>query len=270
MNGEEWLDVFKKIGKEIHRELPEGLNIASRQIPLGRGAAGDKTYPIDKWAENIIISVLENIHRKGEAFTVISEELGTRTFGESKVIILVDPIDGSNNAKSGFPGFSTSLALLNGNTLSDTVVAYVINLTTGDTFWALRGSGAYKNGIQIRTTPSADATIVAFEASRPKRDISPILPLLNSAKRVRCLGSTALDLAYLAADAVSVFVTGMSSRTFDYAAGMLIVQEAGGIVTDITGNTLDHVMVGLDRTVPILATANRNLHASVVKILKNQ
>ncbi|HUL00393.1 MAG TPA: inositol monophosphatase family protein [Nitrospirota bacterium] len=270
MNTDAWLKAFKDIGSQMHDELPKILSIASSNVPLGRGAGGDKTYPIDKWAEDIIISALEKIYDKGESFTVISEELGVRAFGEGENIVLIDPIDGSNNAKSGFPSFSTSLALLNGNKMSDLTVAYVMNLATEDTFWAARGAGAYKSGVQIKTSPTETLTIAAFEASTPSRDLPPIMPILNTAKRVRCLGSTALDLAYLASSAISVFITAMPSRTFDYAAGMLIVQEAGGIITDLTGKTLDHVLVGLDRTVPLLASANRKLHTSVLKILSQQ
>jgi myo-inositol-1(or 4)-monophosphatase len=270
MTSEEWLKVFKNIGKKMHGELPEILDSGSGNVAVGRGAGGDKTYPIDKWAEDIAISALEKIHDEGESFTVISEELGVRRFGDGENIVLIDPIDGSNNAKSGFPSFSTSLALLYGKKLSDIAVAYIINLSTGDAFWAVRGAGAYKNGVRIRTSTTDAITIAAFEASAPNRDIPPIMPILNTAKRVRCLGSTALDLAYLASAAISVFVTAMPSRTFDFAAGMLIVQEAGGIMTDFTGNTLDHVIAGLDRTVPLLASANKNLHTTVLKILSHR
>jgi len=267
MTNDQWLNVFKDIGRNIHEGLPEILNKEGGKIPLGKGAGGDKTYPIDKWAEDICISFLENVHRGGETFTLISEELGTKSFGKGTNIVLVDPIDGSNNAKSGVPFFSTALALLEGNTLSDLDVAYIVNLATRDEFWAIRGEGAYKNGMRIRTSASEPLIIIAYEASTPAKDIPPLMPIINQTKRARCFGSTALDLAYLASGAVSIFATAAASRSFDYAAGMLILHEAGGIMTDFSGKSLDTVAVGVNRTAPLLASANRQLHDLALSLL---
>ncbi len=109
--------------------------------------------------------------------------------------------------------------------------------------------------------------IVAYEASAPATDIPKIMPLIRQARRTRCYGSTALDLAYLASGAISVFATGTASRAFDYAAGMLILEEADGVITDLEGTTLDHISAGLDRTVPLLASANERLHAAALNLL---
>jgi myo-inositol-1(or 4)-monophosphatase len=267
MTNEQWLEMFKVIGAKMRSEITEILNREGGKIPLGKGAGGDKTFPVDKWAEDIIITALEEIHRQGEAFTLISEELGIRKFGDSRKVVLVDPIDGSNNAKTGIPFFSSSMALLNGDTLSDLAAAYVINLSTGDEFWALRAQGAYKNGKRIRTLATEGITIVAYEASSPKTDLPRLMPLLTQAKRTRCFGSTALDLAYLASGAISLFATATASRAFDYAAGMLIVEEADGVITDLEGRHIDHVVAGLDRTVPLLASAHERLHVAALELL---
>ncbi len=267
MTNEQWLTIFKDIGKKMRRGLSEILLKEGGKVPLGKGAGGDKTFPVDKWAEDIIITALEKAHREGEAFTLISEELGIRKFGDDKKIVLVDPIDGSSNAKSGIPFFSTSLALLNGDTLSTLAAAYVINLAVGDEFWAVRGGGAYKNGARIRTSATEGPTIVAYEAPSPRNDLPRLMPLLGLARRTRCFGSTALDLAYLASGSLSVFATATASRSFDYAAGMLIVEEADGVITDLGGDLLDHIVVGLERTVPLLASANEKLHVTVLNAL---
>lgn len=267
MTNEQWLELFKQIGKKMRDELSRFLSKEGGHIPLGKGAGGDKTFPVDKWAEDIIISALGKAHKEGESFTLISEELGIREFGEGKKRVLVDPIDGSNNAKNGVPFFSTSLALLNGDTLNDLIVGYIINLAVGDEFWAIRGSGAYKNGRKIRTPATREITIVAYEASRPAVDIPRILPLLQAAKRTRCFGSTALDLAYLASGAISVFATATASRAFDFAAGMLILEEAEGVISDIDGNRLDGITAGLDRTAPLLASKNDATHVKALTLL---
>ncbi|HUI68810.1 MAG TPA: inositol monophosphatase family protein [Nitrospirota bacterium] len=270
MTNEQWLEIFKHIGKKMREGLAVVLNREGGTVPLGTGAGGDKTFPVDKWAEDIIIAALVQAQREGEAFTLISEELGVRKFGEGDKIVLVDPIDGSNNAKSGIPFFSTSLALLNGDTLDKLAVGYVMNLAVGDEFWAIRGNGAYKNGTRIRTSATQGITIVAYEASSPATDLPRIMPLIVQAKRTRCFGSTALDLSYLASGALSVFATATASRAFDYAAGMLILEEADGVITDIEGTVLDHIAVGLSRTVPLLASKNDSTHVMALNLLSAQ
>lgn len=270
MTNEQWLEVFKHIGKKMREGLSVILSREGGTVPLGKGAGGDKTFPVDKWAEDIIVAAMEKAHREGEQFTLISEELGIRKFGNGEKVVLVDPIDGSNNAKSGIPFFSTSLALLNGSTLSTLAVGYVINLAVGDEFWAVRGQGACKNGAPIRTSPLQGISIAAFEASSPATDIPRIMPVLARASRTRCFGSTALDLAYLASGAVSVFATGTASRAFDYAAGMLIVEEADGVITDLEGTSLDHIAVGLERTVPLLASKNDATHVMALNLLSSR
>lgn len=267
MTNEQWLDLFKKIGAKMREGLPDILSNEGGKIPLGKGAGGDKTYPVDKWAEEIVVSVLEEAHRMGESFKLISEELGERAFGTGKKIVLVDPIDGSNNAKNGLPFFATSIALLESNTLADLSVSYIINLSQGDEFWAVRNGGAFQNGKRISTSAGEGIIVVAFEASVPGRDIAPLLSLMKKARRARCFGATALDLAYLAAGAISVFGTAMASRTFDFAAGMLLVKEAGGVITDLHGGPLDKLPAGLDRTVPLLAAAGPKEHAEAVSFL---
>ena len=200
---------------------------------------------MDKWAEDIIVAALEKAHREGEHFTLISEELGIRKFGDGEKIVLVDPIDGSNNAKSGIPFFSTSLALLNGNTLSDLAVGYVDQSCRRRRVLGSPRAGRIQERRADQDLAPQGITIVAYEASSPATDIPRIMPLLAQAKRTRCFGSTALDLAYLASGAISVFATGTASRAFDYAAGMLILEEADGVITDLEGTSLDHIAVGL-------------------------
>jgi myo-inositol-1(or 4)-monophosphatase len=267
MDNLQWLNVFKKIGMKMRAGIADVLGREGGKVALGRGAGGDRTFPVDKWAEDIIIAELVQAHRQGESFTLISEEVGIKKFGDGTKVLLVDPIDGSNNAKNGVPFFAMAIALLNGNTLSDLAVGYVINLAVEDEFWAIRGQGAYRNGLPIRTPATNAITIVAFEASNPAQDIPRIFPLIAQAKRIRCFGSTALDLAYLASGAISVFATATASRTFDYAAGMLILQEADGVITDLEGMSLEKITVGLDRTVPLLASKNDATHVKALTVL---
>ena len=93
------------------------------------------------------------------------------------------------------------------------------------------------------------------------------MPLLSMFDRVRCFGSTALDLAFLAQGALSVFVVPCPSRSFDFAAGYLLVKEAGGIVTDLKGDSIEDVEIGVKKSTPLLAAANVKLHTRAMECL---
>ncbi len=109
---------------------------------------------------------------------------------------------------------------------------YVINLVSGDEFWAEKGSGAFFNGERLQAQRDEVMRVVAFEAQVPHRDLPRILPLLASARRVRCLGAVALDLAHVAYSSISVFYTNAPSRSIDFGAGVLVCPGGRRIVTD--------------------------------------
>lgn len=270
------LEVFRKIGKRLFKEMPVILNQFSSRKFLKVGASGDKTYPIDQKAEEIILEELENIYRAGERFTVISEEYGFKDFGDKKRKILVDPIDGSNNARRGIPFYSTSIALLEGDNLGNTKIGYVINLVNGNEFWAVKGEGAFMSevtsgtGKKIRTSTESEIGLILYEAASPSRDLIKLIPLLKRSVRTRCLGSTALDFSYLAKGACSLLIIPFPSRSFDYASGWIILKEAGGITTDLDGNDIEDTSVGVERTVALLASANTDIHKKTIEIIRRE
>ncbi len=255
---------IKKIGDRLKKEISSHMDVLSNHASLGKGASGDTTHPIDKLAEDI---VYEELERLGEPVTLVSEECGIREIKGGGPRLLVDPIDGSRNAVSGIPLFSTSIALVDGDTVGQTEIGYVVNLVSGDEFWAIKGEGSFMNGSPITTQQDAVFRVIAYEAQTPKTDIPAIMPLISVFHRARCFGSTALDLAFLAQGAVSVFVVPSLSRSFDFAAGYLLIKEAGGIVTDIDGKEIDGVEVSVNRSTPLLASANEELHRKAVEIL---
>jgi Archaeal fructose-1,6-bisphosphatase and related enzymes of inositol monophosphatase family len=87
------------------------------------------------------------------------------------------------------------------------------------------------------------------------------------ATRVRCFGSTALDLAYLSMGAVSLFITPTPSRIFDFSAGILIAKEAGAVVTNISGNPIENLPVQITTKTTLLVSANENIHKKALSIL---
>lgn len=256
------IDTLKSIGKSLLREIPS-IKKDKKRV-LGTGASGDKTYQIDKVAEDIIISGLE---KAGEGLTIISEEIGIKDIRGGGKKVLIDPIDGSRNAISGIPFFSTSIALLDGDRVGDITLAYIVNLINGDEFWAEKGKGAFLNGKKIKTQGDDVFYLIAYEAQAPHKDILRIIPLLSKSRKTRCFGSTALDLAYLASGAISVFVSPSPSRGFDFAGGWLLVKEAGGIFTDLSGHTIEPLGVSLKKSTPLLVSGNAHLHDKALGLL---
>lgn len=263
-------EIFRKIGKRLLEEMPSIFKELGGKGFLRIGASGDKTYPIDQKAEEIILEELEKFYRDGGRFTVISEEYGVKDFGDREKKILIDPVDGSNNARRGVPFYSTSMALVKGDSLRDTKASYVINLVNGDEFWAMEGEGAFMAGERIKASNDPDIGLILYEATSPSRDLIKIIPLLKKAKRLRCLGSTALDFSYLAKGSCSLLLIPFPSRSFDYAAGWLILKEAGGITTDFFGNDISETPVGIERTVSIVGSANHDVHQKALEIIRRE
>lgn len=258
------IGMLRKIGKKLLKEIPFIRQIPFTETALGVGAAGDKTFFIDKRAEDIIISGLDD---SGEALTVISEEIGIKDIRGGGKKVLIDPIDGSKNAISGIPFYCTSIAVVDGNTLGDIELTYVVNLINGDEFWAEKGKGAFFNGRRIFTQKDDVFYLIAYEAQSPCKDIPRIMPLLSKSRKTRCLGATALDLSYLALGAISIFVTPSLSRSFDFAGGWLLAREAGGIFTDIRGNSIEVLEVSLKKSSSLLVSGNKSLHEKALRLL---
>jgi myo-inositol-1(or 4)-monophosphatase len=258
---------LRKIGSRLMREIPCLVEKFRGSAPLGQGASGDLTFPIDKKAEDIIF---EEVEKLNEPLTVVSEEYGMKDINGGGPRLLIDPIDGSKNALTGLPLFSTSLALVEGKALGQTSIGYVINLVNGDEFWAERGKGSFINETRLKTQEDDKLRVILYEAQNPHADIQNILPLLSLFRRTRCLGSIAIDMALLARGAASMFITPTPSRSFDYAAGYLLVKEAGGMITDLDGKSIDDSSTGMERTVPLLASGNEQLHAQSLEVLKRR
>lgn len=264
------MDDLRALGRKL-MEMSAGLRFSGRAGEFVTvGASGDDTLLIDKTAEDIILAHLGAL---GESFTVVSEECGVigqgpcGVTGQDPLRMIIDPIDGSKNAVNGVPMFSTSIAAARGGTLADIHMAYVINLSSGDEFTAETGAGAFLNGRPIAASKSADIGIIIYETQNPAADIAAIMPLIYACRRARCFGSTALDLAHLAGGAASVVAIPYMTRAIDFAAGYLLVKEAGGVVTDFSGNDISGTLSGIERSTTLLAAANPEVHKKAVDLL---
>jgi myo-inositol-1(or 4)-monophosphatase len=225
----------------------------------GQGAGGDGTVFIDSLAEGVVISRLEAENDLGRGFHLISEEAGERDYGGGGAVIIVDPIDGSHNAKMGIPYFSLTLAAASDRTYGGVQEGCVRNLVTGDHFEATRGGGATLNGVPMLLTQSGDTiNVLQFEATRLADHLDGYRELLFGAEKVRALGSAALNICLVASGAVSVSLA-PSLRSVDCAAPLLVLTEAGGVASDWDGVALDELDMALDVRPSVVAAGSQGL-----------
>src|SRR5262245_61565500 len=147
----DWLRLCRDCVGDIDRILEELPTRAEREPVLRPGEGGDDTTAIDAAAEAAVVARLEALARD---FVLVSEELGLRTFGSGGPLhVVLDPIDGSVNAKRGIPFFALSVAIAEGPTMADVVLGYVYNFGSREEWLAERGRGAALNGRPLATPP---------------------------------------------------------------------------------------------------------------------
>ncbi len=265
-----WLNTFQELGCKIAEQMKQYAGTVDGALIIGKGAGGDMTLKLDKIAEDIILDKLETLHNNFDLeFILVSEELGIREFGNNPdTHIIIDPLDGSFNARQGIPYYATSMALATGKTVNDVVLGYVRNLANGDEFHAIRGSAAFVNGQQIEGKDVEIPRAFVFEAAHNKAGLKRVEPLLDMFERARCLGSTALDICYLAAGNIDIFFYPIPSRTIDYVAGKVILEEVGGVITGMLGENLDELTLDLEKTLPIVAAGNPGTMKKVMDIIQ--
>ncbi len=209
-----------------------------RGTEVGPGEGGDTTLVIDRDAEAAIIAVLEQAHEQGLRFDVLSEEVGHRSFGGGGTLVVVDPIDGSRNARRGLPEVAVSIAVTDGPRLSDARVGLLRHLGTGETIVAVRGQGVMVDGAPMRPREYRGLWLAVVEGASPRR-LAAAMEHLGHASRIRSLGSLALAVAHVALGRLDGLAVLRPGRVVDIAAAMLIAREAGAIVTDEHGAPLD-------------------------------
>jgi myo-inositol-1(or 4)-monophosphatase len=240
---------------------------------VGAGAGGDKTIYMDALAEEVAVRHLEAAHRDGRRFQLISEELGRRDFG-GREVILVDPLDGSYNAKQGLPYYAVVLAVTAAERLGEVSLGYVLNLVTGDEFVAERGAGAYLNRERLlpQAAPTAEGSIGLLQLDAPA-GVNPrgqAQRLIDRAERLRQMGSAALNLCHTATGGISLQVAPSPVRAFDLAGPLLILSEAGGIATDLAGGPLSAVSCDLESRTTLMASAFPDVHRRALQWLAGE
>ena len=248
----------RKAGKPLIRDLGELENL---QVSM-KGPA-DFVTNADKRTERMLVEELTRV-RPGYGF--LAEESGTIEGKDKTHRFIIDPIDGTTNFLHGIPHFAISIALEREGQI---VSAIVYNPATDDMFVAEKGHGAYLNNKRLRVAARKTlagalvATGFPFlgdtedDHARMQAELRTVMPVTSGVRR---MGAASLDLAYVAAGRYDAFwERGLAA--WDIAAGMLLVREAQGVVSDLSGgpNMLD--------TGHILA-ANDPLHPVMLKLLR--
>ncbi len=234
----DWLGVCRRAVSGLEDMLAESPTTAERAVETGsRGSGGDRTLVIDHEAEGLVMSQLEALREEGYEFLAISEERGEVDYGNREVKVIIDPIDGSLNAKRGLPHHALSVAVASGDTMADVEFGFVYDFGPGEEWWAERGKGAWLNGrqldpdIQERRGHDGRLEVLGIESADPRWVAASIEELVASAYRLRALGTIAASLCQVAAARFDGMVSLRRSRGVDAAAGQLIVREAGGAVS---------------------------------------
>lgn len=198
-------------------------------------AAGTKSSPTDVVTETDLASeslIRDQLRARCPGSSIVGEEYGA-TVGANNVRWIVDPIDGTVNFLYGLPVVSISIAA----TINDvTVAGAVVDMVNGDAYSATLGGGSRCNQQPLRSSTETDVerslvgTGFAYEASVRAEQAQTLQRLLPACRDIRCMGSAALNLCWVAAGLLDGYFE-RNIKLYDYAAGELIAREAGAIVT---------------------------------------
>ena len=232
---------------ELDPILDQTVSIAERAADFIRGEFGKVTTAdiitkdhnslvsyVDREAEQMLVAELREL--LPEATFLTEEETVDQQRGTWQWII--DPLDGTTNFLHGLPHFSVSVALRHHDEL---VLGVVVDVIKRETFAGRRGGGVTRNGTPVRTRPNPDLSAALIATGFPYYDYSRVEQFqqtlecfMRQARGVRRFGSAALDLAWVACGRYDFFFE-YSLHAWDMAAGILLVEEAGGRVRDFNG-----------------------------------
>ena len=206
------------------------------QLQIERKGRNDFVTQVDRGAESEIVKIIRKAYPQ---HAVLGEEGGRSEIsgGDNEVLWIVDPLDGTTNFLHGFPHFAVSIGIQVKGKLEHGVIYAPC---TQDLYCASRGGGATLNNRRIRVSGATDLSAALIGTGVPIRaaildDYLPMLrKVVENTAGVRRAGSAALDLAYVAAGRLDAFWE-ISLKPWDIAAGLVLVQEAGGIISEVYG-----------------------------------
>ena len=224
---------------EIARNVGEFIKTESRKFSnediIEKGVHNLVTY-VDKESEKQIVNSLSKIFPEAGFIAEENQELERK----EQYNWIIDPLDGTTNFVHGLPPFSVSIALAD---KEEIIVGVIYEINLDECFYAWKDGPAFLNGkqIQVSKTKLLDNALIAtgfpyYDFSLMKPYLELLADLMQTTRGVRRLGSAAVDLAYVACSRFDLFYE-YSLNPWDVAAGILIVQRAGGKVSDFNGGT---------------------------------
>ena len=284
-------DLAYKIIKDVSRTIRPYVGKEESGVTVKIGADGTPTSLIDVIAEDTLINILK---RAPIYSYVISEEIGEIKIGKGTVngidlseelqredldndekarfIFLIDPVDGTTNAIREIPAYAISIAVAGisygrMSTLDDVELAFISNLANGSFFEAEKGKGCLLRNKKVQPSDVADIEKMTL-GGFIKTNTSSASKLVDTARRMRVLGSVVLELSYVASGKYDAFLDLRGSRIIDIAASKLIIEEAGAVITDENGEELAS-RLGISEKTAVVAANNRTLHAKILDILRS-
>jgi myo-inositol-1(or 4)-monophosphatase len=260
----DWPAICRRIVAAQRPIFAEARTSEERTVYEGVGEGGDRTLVIDRRCEDVVFAELERLAAEGASFVAVSEERGEVAFGsggEQRVVI--DPIDGSLNARRTIPSFAVSIAVASGPSMADVEFGFVHDFGADEEFLAGRGAGARLNGRPVRVSAEAERLeVVGLESAEPEWALPAFESLAGSVFRLRVVGAIAITAAYVAAGRFDAMLSLRPCRSVDAAAAQLIVREAGGSVAFGDGE-LSEALLDLDSRYPIAAANGEDGLATV-------
>jgi myo-inositol-1(or 4)-monophosphatase len=261
----DWLAICRRAVEDVDGVLAE-MPPAERERTVGLGEGGDETSAIDEAAERVVVARLD---AEGGDFTLVSEELGIRPARDrSRSYVVVDPIDGSINAKRGIPFFSLSIAVAAGPTMGDVHFGYVYDFGSGEEWTARRGGGAFLNHEPLPEIATPDRIeLLSLEATRTDLVAQHAPALVPVAHRVRVMGSLALSLCHFAAGRVDAVCSLKPARSVDIAAAQLLVSELRLVAGLVDGGALADAPLDLEGRSRIAAATTQEQYEQLAAAL---
>jgi myo-inositol-1(or 4)-monophosphatase len=218
----DWLGLCRAAVEDVRGALAELPLRSDREPVVGSGKGGDETTAIDAAAERAILARFAGL----DGLTIVSEEAGV--IGDGPTFVVIDPIDGSLNAKRGIGFFALSIAVASGPTMGDVDFGFVHDFGTGEEWTATRGAGTTLGGVPLGgDRPKEQIEILAFEATLASSVAEKAVAVVDIAYRLRIMGSLALSLCHLAAGRIDAVCSLKPARAVDIAAAQLLVLERG-------------------------------------------
>jgi myo-inositol-1(or 4)-monophosphatase len=265
----DWLGICRRIVAAQRRLFAQTPGIEARTEYEGVGEGGDRSLVIDRRCEDAVFAELDALAAAGASFTAISEERGEVAFdGGGSVRVVIDPIDGSLNARRTVPSHSLSIAVASSDSMAGVEFGYVFDFGAGEEFTARRGQGATLGDGPAKVGGDREKLeLLGVESAAPGL-MRPLDEALDGdVFRLRVIGSIAITASYVAAGRLDGMLSLRPCRSVDIAAAQLIVREAGGA---LAFGELEPEEAGLDLDArfPIAAAAGERGLATIRNALE--